>query len=94
MMCLSGNKEAEIIEAFNSTSRCLNDLFNIDNTYFNCTVNQIYLWRLSSQIYSSELQLIKSNSSDTEASILDLHSTISVGFVSSEIYDKRDDLIL
>ena len=39
------------------------------------------------QIYPSELQLNKTNSSDTEASLLDLHWTISDGFFSS----KRDD---
>ena len=43
------------------------------------------------QIYPSELQLNKANSSDTEAPFLDLHLTISDGFVSSKIYDKRDD---
>ena len=29
--------------------------------------------------------------SDTEASFLDLHLSISDGFVSTKIYDKRDD---
>ena len=43
------------------------------------------------QIYPSELQLNETNSSDTEAPFLDLHLTISDGFVSSKIYDKRDD---
>ena len=43
------------------------------------------------QIYPSELQLNKANSSDTEAHFLDLHLIISDGFVSSKIYDKRDD---
>ena len=44
------------------------------------------------QIYPSELQLNKANTSDTEASFLDLHLSISNGFVSSKIYDKRDEL--
>ena len=48
MMSLSADKEAEIIEAFNSTSRCLDDLLNIDNNYFDGMVKQIY---------PSELQL-------------------------------------
>ena len=39
-MSLSGDKDAEIIEAFKSTSRCLDDLLNIDNTYFDVMVNQ------------------------------------------------------
>ena len=41
--------------------------------------------------YPSELQLNKANVSDTEASFLDLHLSISDGFVKSKIYDKRDD---
>ena len=43
------------------------------------------------QIYPFELQLNKANTSDTEAPFLDLHLSISNGFVSSQIYDKRDD---
>ena len=66
MMSLSGNKDAELIEAFNSKSRYLDDLLNIDNTYFDCMVNQIY---------PSKLQLNKANSSDTEAPFPDLHLT-------------------
>ena len=44
-----------------------------------------------SRIYPPELQLNTANSSDTEAPFLDLHLSISNGFVSSKIYDKRDD---
>ena len=40
MMSLSVNKKAQIIEAFNSKSRYLDDLLNIDNTYFDDMVNQ------------------------------------------------------
>ena len=39
----------------------------------------------------TELQFNKANTSDTEAPFLDLHLSISNGFVSSKIYDKRDD---
>ena len=42
-------------------------------------------------IYPPELQLNKANTSDTEAPFLDLHVSISNGFVSSKIYHKRDD---
>ena len=42
-------------------------------------------------IYPPELQLNKDNTSDTEAPFLNLHLSISNGFVSSKIYDKRDD---
>ena len=43
------------------------------------------------QIYPTELQLNKANSSDTEAPFLDLNLSITNGLVSSKIYDKRDD---
>ena len=44
-----------------------------------------------SQIYHSELQLNKANTSDTEAAFLDLHLSISNDIVSTKIYDKRYD---
>ena len=43
------------------------------------------------RIYPPEVQLNKANTSDTEAPFLDLHLSISNGFFSSKIYDKRDD---
>ena len=82
MTSLSDIKQAEIIEAFKSTSRYLDDLLNIDHPYFEGMVNRIY---------PPELQLNKANTSDTKAPFLDLHLSISDGFVSSKIYDKRDD---
>ena len=82
MDSLNHNNQADVIEAFNSTSRYLDDLLNIDNPYFEGMVNQIY---------PPELQLSKANISDTQASFLDLHLSVANGFVSSKIYDKRDD---
>ena len=82
MKDLSSYNQADVIQAFNSTSRYLDNLLNIDNPYFEGMVNQIY---------PPELQLNKANTSDTEAPFLDLHLSISNGFVSSKIYDKRDD---
>ena len=79
---LNHDNQADVIEAFNSTSRYLDDLLDIDNPYFEGMVNQIY---------PSELQLNKANISDTEAPFLDLHLSVANGFVSSKIYDKRDD---
>ena len=43
------------------------------------------------QIYPTELQLNKANSSDTEGPFLDLGLSITNCIVSSKIYDKRDD---
>ena len=76
MTALSGD------EAFNSTSRYLDDLLNIGNPYLEGKVNKIY---------PPELQLNKVNTSDIEAPFLDLHLSISNGCVSSKINDKRDD---
>ena len=42
MLSLLDNNQADIIEAFNSTSRYLDDLLNIDNPYFEQMVGQIY----------------------------------------------------
>ena len=75
MDSLNHDNQADVIEAFNSTSRYLDDLLNIDNPYFEGMVNQIY---------PSELQLNK-------APYLDLHLSVANGFVSSKIYVKRDD---
>ena len=82
MLSLSDNNQADIIEALNSTSRYLDDLLNIDNPYFEQMVGQIY---------PTQLQLNKANSSDTEALFLDLNLSITNGIVSSKIYEKRDD---
>ena len=40
MLSLSDNNQADIIEAFNSTSRNLDDLLNVDNSYFEQMVNK------------------------------------------------------
>ena len=82
MLSLSDKNQADIIEAFNSTSRYLDDLLNIDNPYFEQMVGQIY---------PTELQLNKANSIDTEALFLDLNLSLTNGIVSSKIYDKWDD---
>ena len=65
MMSLSDDKQADIVDAFNTTSRYLDDISNIDNVYFNNMV---------SQIYPSELQLNKANTSDAK----DLHLLIFI----------------
>ena len=46
------------------------------------------------RIYPPELKINKANTLDTEAPFLELHLSISNGFVSSKIYDKRDDFDL
>ena len=56
MMSLSDDKQADVIDAFNTTPRYLDDILNINSAYFDNMV---------SQIYPSELQLNKANTSDT-----------------------------
>ena len=82
MLSLSEDNQSDVIEAFNYTSRYLDDLLYIDENFFDGMANRIY---------PSELQLNKANVSDTEALFLDLHLSISDGFVKTKIYDKRDD---
>ena len=82
MLSLSDNNQTDIIEDFNSTSRYLDDLLNLDNPHFEQMVGQIY---------PTELQSKKANSSDTEAPFWDLNLSITDGIVSSKIYNKRDD---
>ena len=62
MLSLSDNNQTDIIEVFNPTSRYLDDLLNINNPYFEQMVGQIY---------PTELQLNKANSSDIEAPFSD-----------------------
>ena len=58
MMSLSDDKQADIIDTLDTTSRYLDDILNNNVVYFDNMV---------SQIYPSELQLNKANTSDTEA---------------------------
>ena len=82
MMYHSDDKQTDVIGAFKTTSRYFDDILNINNIYF---------YSMVSQIYPSELQLNKANTSDTKATFLDLHLAISNDIVSTKIYDKRED---
>ena len=42
MVSLSDNKQVNITDIFNTTSRYLDDMFNINNGYFDTLVSQIY----------------------------------------------------
>ena len=82
MLNLSPDTQADVISAFNSTSRYLDDILNMDNQYFAALVDTIY---------PRELQLIKANTSDIQASFLDLNLSITGNTIHTKIYDKRDD---
>ena len=54
----------------------------------------ILVSNLVSQIYPSQLQLIKANASDKESALLYSHLSISNDIVSIKIYDSVTTLIL
>ena len=85
MKSLSRENQADIIEAFNSTSRYLDDVLNFDNIYFDQIVDRIY---------PTELQLNRANSSDTQAPFWDLNLCISNGTVPSKFMINGTILIL
>ena len=84
MKSLTKEKRYDLIDAFNSTFRYLDDLLNIDNIHFEHMVHRIY---------PADFQLNKANAFDTEAAFLDLNLSIHNDIVSTKIrvYDKRDD---
>ena len=82
MKSLTKEKRYDMIDAFNSASRYLDDLINIDN---------MHIEQMIHSIYPAELQLNKATASDTEAAFLDLNLPIYNDTVSTKIYDKRDD---
>ena len=85
MMSLSDDKQADVIDAFNTKSRYLGDILNINNVYFDNMVIQIY---------PSGLQLNKANTSDTESTFLELHLSISNDIVSTKFMINVTTLIL
>ena len=82
MLSLQPDTQADVICAFNKTSRYLDDILNLDNPYFETSVTSIY---------PKELTLNKANNSDSTASFLDLNLSITNNIISSKIYDKRED---
>ena len=88
MLSLSDNNQTDIISAFTSTARYLDDLFNIDNPYFEQMVGQIY---------PTELQSNEAYSSDTEAPFLDLNLSIDIikfEKAFSKFYHRQSELIV
>ena len=82
MLSLSDNNQADIVEAFNSTSRHQGDLLKNENPYFE---------QMVSQIYPTERQLDKANSFDSKAPFLELGYSITNGIVLSKTYNKQED---
>ena len=85
MKSLTNEKRYDLIDVFNSTSRYIDDLLNIDNIHFEHMVHRIY---------PVELQLNKANASDTEAAFLDLNLSIHNDIVSTKYMINGMILIL
>ena len=82
MSNLQKSKRFDLIDKFNDTSRYLDDIFTIDNRAFAEHIPDIY---------PRELQLKKANTSDKEASFLDLNIKVIRNNIHTSVYDKRDD---
>ena len=73
MIYISDDWQADTIQAFNTSSRYLYAILNINNNYFDNMV---------SQIYPSELQLNEANTSDTKTALLGFNLSIFNNIVS------------
>ena len=82
MSNLQMSKRFDLIDKFNDSSRYLDDIFTIDNHTFAEHIPDIYL---------RELQLNTANTSDKEASFLDLNIKLIGNDIHTSLYDKRDD---
>ena len=84
-MSLSDNKQADIIDAFNTTDRYLCDIININNLFL--------FGNMVSQTYPRELQLNKANTSDTEAAFYDrVSQLIHFARASSHVADFNNTI--
>ena len=70
-----------VAKSFNNTMRYIDDLLTLNNTRFECAIEDIY---------PPELQLKKTTDSPTTLSYLDILITIDNGKYSTTVYDKRD----
>ena len=85
MVFLSDNKQADIINALNTTSIFVDDILNINNVYFDNRV---------SQTFPLELQLNKTKTSDTKAAFSDLHMSIFNDFFLPKCMINVTNLVL
>ena len=84
MSNLHKSKPYDLIDMLNDTYRYLDDIFTIDNPEFEKHIPDIY---------PTELQLNKANTSDKETSFLDLNIKVIGSEVHTSVYNKRDDLV-
>ena len=80
MSNLHKSKRCDLIDMFNDTSRYIDDIFTIDNPEFEKHIPDIY---------PTELQFNKANTSDKETSFLDLNIKVIGSDVHTSVYVKR-----
>ena len=83
MSNLHKSKRYDIKDMFNDTSRYLDDIFTISNPEFEKHIPDIY---------PTEIQLNKANTSDKETSFLYLNMKVIGSDAHTSVYDKRNDL--
>ena len=82
MSYLLKSKQYDLIDMLYDTSRYLDDIFTIDNPEFEKHIPDIY---------PTEIQLNKANTSDKETSFFDLNIKVIGSDVDASGYEKRDD---
>ena len=82
MFNIHRSKRYDFLDMFNNTSRYLDDIFTIDNPEFEKHIHDIY---------PTELQLNKANTTEKETSVFDLNIKVIGSDVHTSVYDKRDD---
>ena len=82
MSNLHKSKQYDLTDMFKDTSPYLDDIFTIDNPEFEKHIPDIY---------PTELQLNKVNTSDKETSFLGLNIKVIGSDVHTSVYDKRDN---
>ena len=83
MSSLHKSKQYGLIYMFNDISRCLDDIFTINNPEFKKHIPHIY---------PTELQLNKANTSYKETSFLDLNIKVTGSDGHTSVYDKKENL--
>ena len=76
------SKQYDLIDMFNDTSRYLDDIFTIDNPEFEKSIPDMY---------PTEPQLNKANTSDKRSSFLNLNIKVIGSDVHTSVYNKRND---
>ena len=79
---LHKSKQYNLIDMLNDTSRYLDDIFTIDNPEFEKHILDIY---------PTELQLNKANTSEKETYFLDLNIKVIGSDAHTSVYDNRND---